>query len=370
MYLISRNFLPIGQGAFYCEKFLNLDDLKELTIVYDCGGSKKGEVERKIVDTFKKDEKIDKLFISHLHTDHINGLERILEHCKVQELYFPEMTNNEKIITLIDFIEHGDLNSSFLKGLHADFESEIKDISVETKCIKIPKNNKEVLEIIKNKWILYPYNLDTTDIKGHNIDILSEINNELNNQGYKCINKPEDLLKYINQNKKVITLIKKAYNKIIKKENYNEFSMTLYSGPEKITKYSRIERIIGNINISTPSCICICNSFHFCRNLNQVACLYMGDFDASKHYNKLYNHYKKYWKSIGTLQIPHHGSKENFHRDLIKDIKFLFISAGGKNRYRHPSFETLESIFTDRPCHKVMLVTEDKKTEVNFIISL
>ena len=37
--MMIRSFLPVGQGAFYCEQFM--DDLKRewVNVVYDCGSS-------------------------------------------------------------------------------------------------------------------------------------------------------------------------------------------------------------------------------------------------------------------------------------------------------------------------------------------
>ena len=34
-YFMKRMFLPVGQGAFYCEKFLSKGG--KINIVYDCG---------------------------------------------------------------------------------------------------------------------------------------------------------------------------------------------------------------------------------------------------------------------------------------------------------------------------------------------
>ncbi|MGN0413598.1 MAG: hypothetical protein ACI4FV_11240 [Lachnospiraceae bacterium] len=34
-----RKFLPVGQGAFYCECFDNLVAGESINIIYDCGSS-------------------------------------------------------------------------------------------------------------------------------------------------------------------------------------------------------------------------------------------------------------------------------------------------------------------------------------------
>jgi ribonuclease BN (tRNA processing enzyme) len=81
---MTRTFHPIGQSAFYSEKFES-----GFTIVYDCGGSTKAIVEQEIQNSFEKDEKIDIVFISHFHNDHINGLEFLLKYCDVQKVVLP-----------------------------------------------------------------------------------------------------------------------------------------------------------------------------------------------------------------------------------------------------------------------------------------
>lgn len=55
--MMIRSFLPVGQGAFYCEQFM--DDLKRewVNVVYDCGSSTNVKlVEEQIKNNFEKDE--------------------------------------------------------------------------------------------------------------------------------------------------------------------------------------------------------------------------------------------------------------------------------------------------------------------------
>ena len=63
-----RSFLPVGQGAFYTEQF----DCG-VNVVYDCGSStSRSAIEKQIACTFESREKIQAVFISHLHEDHIH----------------------------------------------------------------------------------------------------------------------------------------------------------------------------------------------------------------------------------------------------------------------------------------------------------
>lgn len=83
-----RSFLPVGQGAFYCERFRDLLEDKSINMVYDCGSSNgKVVIEREIAKSFRKGETIHALFISHFHDDHINGIPFLMKHCNVENIY-------------------------------------------------------------------------------------------------------------------------------------------------------------------------------------------------------------------------------------------------------------------------------------------
>ena len=87
-----RTFHAIGQGAFYTEFF------EDFIAVYDCGSNNNIDLIRKRINaTFEEGTKIDAIFISHLHEDHVNGLEYLLDYCQVHRLFLPLLTNDEKI---------------------------------------------------------------------------------------------------------------------------------------------------------------------------------------------------------------------------------------------------------------------------------
>ena len=99
-----RSFLPIGQGGFAVEQF---DDAR-YNVVFDCGtstangkSSARQAIEDQIRQTFDPNTKIQKVFISHLHADHINGLPFLLRYCRVSQVYLPYLTQSEQVITLI-----------------------------------------------------------------------------------------------------------------------------------------------------------------------------------------------------------------------------------------------------------------------------
>lgn len=79
---LVRTALPVGQGAFYCERFT--DDTTKVVhnIVYDCGAcdnskNETHELSSEIKGLLKKGDTIDILFISHFDADHVNGIEQL-----------------------------------------------------------------------------------------------------------------------------------------------------------------------------------------------------------------------------------------------------------------------------------------------------
>ena len=78
---IVRTFHPVGQGAFYSERFYDEEHPDSIhNIVYDCG-TLLGYIRKakKVVSqAFDKKDVIDYLFISHLDYDHISLVETLL----------------------------------------------------------------------------------------------------------------------------------------------------------------------------------------------------------------------------------------------------------------------------------------------------
>ena len=108
-----RSFIPVGQGAFYCEQFLDKQTKEIINIVYDCGSQSKTLIKKQIENTFKRGETIHAVFISHFHYDHISGLEHLLEYCNVKIIFLPMVTDENKIVLYLNNILNGSKNSDF-----------------------------------------------------------------------------------------------------------------------------------------------------------------------------------------------------------------------------------------------------------------
>lgn len=360
--MITRLILPVGQGAFYVEKFKNGKN-----IVYDCGSiSNRKKIPKLIEKYFGKNEAIEALFISHLDKDHMNGVEELLKQCEVKRICFPLITEEMKLALKIKvMIEEamGNSYSKFMKEFVEDPEAAIKKIKedIKIKLIEILPNDEEnnkkndnedtknqkikrikkksgedIAEEIEglehscneNKWELIPYNFKQETR-------INEFEKKLEKEFGKKISLKE-VEKIWKENEDNREKIKKVYESL--KGDLNTNSMTLFSGVRQVGKQMQYDS-----------------------SYVKVGCLYTGDYEAKgkNKWKTLEEAYIEYWKWIGMIQVPHHGSIRNCNDALISKKAVYFLSAGEKNTYKHPSQNVVRGI-RFKYHNNLYIVTESK----------
>ena len=360
--MITRLILPVGQGAFYVEKFKNGKN-----IVYDCGSiSNRKKIPKLIEKYFGKNEAIEALFISHLDKDHMNGVEELLKQCEVKRICFPLITEEMKLALKIKvMIEEamGNSYSKFMKEFVEDPETAIKKIKedIKIKLIEILPNDEEnnkkndnedtknqkikrikkksgedIAEEIEglehscneNKWELIPYNFKQETR-------INEFEKKLEKEFGKKISLKE-VEKIWKENEDNREKIKKVYEDL--KGDLNTNSMTLFSGVRQVGKQMQYDS-----------------------SYVKVGCLYTGDYEAKgkNKWKTLEEAYIEYWKWIGMIQVPHHGSIRNCNDALISKKAVYFLSAGEKNTYKHPSQNVVRGI-RFKYHNNLYIVTESK----------
>ena len=297
MIKMIRTFHPVGHGAFYTEKF-QINDGKKLNFVYDCGSKSKKRIENEIDITFDENETIDLLAISHFHNDHINGLEHLLKRCNVKNIILPLLHEEQKKEFLLDNLE----SSNFVQNLCLNPTKAIKEISrnKDTKVVFVSaklneKDNIELSNLVNESevksgtiikisiipnWIYVPFNLE-----------YKKRNEEVERGYIKKI-----LISFLKHKKykeirKYIKYIKISYNKIGKGINkdkpININSMVVFSGINGFKCSSEI--IVSTISYT---------------KINNVGCLYTGDYNAKGYFDELDNKIlKKYKSKISIIQI-------------------------------------------------------------------
>lgn len=329
---VVRTIHPIGQGAFYSERFIDNKGNTVFLAVYDCGSQNKKKLNLEIANYFQEGDIIDILFISHLDLDHVSGLQKLLE-CKVsvKHLVLPLMDNNTKELYLL-------ATKGILKQLVQDPTSLFKGSKViyvkpvgedePTDKFELKDDNPDVEEIGSGRkicyynnscqWCYIPYNYEYSTRRA---ELLRGL----------CPDKIDikDVVDSRND-------IKEQYAKICSK-GVNNTSLVVYSGGHSDgIKYETIffSARPGDKSITEGS-------------------LYLGDIslnqengdmslidDLRKRLNFVRDH-------IGLIQLPHHGSKDNFNTKLFSigvPSKVFFASYGNTNSYGHPSPRVWEDV--------------------------
>lgn len=329
-----RTFHAVGQGAFYTEEFGD-----EFTMVYDCGSYTGSNI---IEDEIKKSglkTEIDLLVISHFHADHINGLNYLLENYTIKNILLPFLHDDEKIEVYL----HNSQASEFVKKLCLNPINTISEISGETSVVFVnaysEENDRDRQETIDLREIDSERNINSgTSISMGRQWIYVPFNFRYTRRSVALTAKftaegiPLGVTDFVNFYLENQDKVRDAYRSIPGDMNTN--SLVLYSGVKEQPEVASFNYFI--------------NSRPFChsRYNPDVGCLYMGDYNAKgvTKMDNLESEFSRYYEYIGTIQIPHHGSRHNYNPRLHFKNLICVISAGMHNSYRHPHGSTLKQI--------------------------
>ena len=359
---IKRFFYPIGHGGFYAEK--HKIGSNRFTIVYDCGSKSYVKANAIIEIAFKEKEVIDILFISHFDADHVNKINFLKKRTTIKNVVMP-LLHKEEIYLLKNMFRVLKLPILRLLSNPKQF------FDKNTKIIKIrPTDNMEgnidtrnaidldnLNDFIQDsgrsirksslhyEWVFIPYNYEHKErlkqlkekLLGANFteeDIIA-----LQKDPEWTLKKIEiDIDKSTTRDK---TKFKNLYNSLVsstnKKIKINETSMLLYSGivtlsKDNLFKKSCIFNFNTNKDLSSIS-----------KRTDKVSSLYTGDInlkdiDVKRIFSSL-------WRNIGTIQIPHHGSVENFEKSVLGDKYHICpISVSNSLTGHHPAKSVIDAI--------------------------
>lgn len=348
-----RTLHPVGQGAFYTEVFKR-EDGTLFTVVYDCGTETDSSILEAQIDEFKKEiTQIDLLFISHFHRDHISGLDKLLDGIPVIKTVIPMLP--EQILTLarvqnlLQYKKEAIDTDDIIKELYLSDETsgrfgdltvieplDYSDLSGEEKNDVLGQGkrarNGSSVGGFESLWEYVPFNsVSIPDRRA--IDFI---------EGLKHIPGALDDGCKLNVSKIIRgcrTKVKELYGKVMKGADENLYTMTVESRPSESLAMG-----------SDPNVV------------REARCLYTGDFDSVGN-GSLWNRFTTVYDypGIGTVQIPHHGSRHNWRQEFLNgDPRRFFISVGTTNTYHHPDFWVVKDV-CDAKSH-VDVITEKKET--------
>ena len=352
---MDRTFWPVGQGAFYSETFScscgKRKKCFDFTMVYDCGTmSNQQHVEQSAKDLLNaiNPTKIDVLFISHLHSDHISYVQDIID--KVTIIILPFLSDAVLAESYLgNYLEHMQFDNPAIKLIESLYSEEREKRTI----IHIrPAEGSEPDEFKGESGIINLSDIDNLKKRG---PLSSGMRLRFSDWEYIPCNYPnsnsEDLLKDIKTN------YPNLYNAFLKRD-----WSTVQSEINKIT-ILKIEQIYKKHSCHSNKSSMLVLSRPVNATKKAVAtCLYTGDFTFnSKQTTFVKTFYKKYWKQIGTMQSPHHGADKENPPALHDASRTCIACYGTSNNYKHPGKQALINIALSRG--KARLVTENVNTK-------
>lgn len=368
-----RMFLPVGQGAFYCEQFHISGKSEPFIMVYDCGvlhlmDKNQDELRKKfqgiLKEHFPKSKTINALFISHLDEDHVNGLKLLEEEgFRIEHFFLPAIADQDR--SLMEMWFEATEQNGLASKIFMDANAVLGEMFPRSQIHTVPESTEQrdsdptphpdadpnstgnptslfhhwlgrMLPLVTSSfidWEFLPFNyrleeyVDTLRSELADKLHLSEpvTNDQLHDQWLKA------------EGKKTI---KKVFSDVFPGWGGKKFhtnSLCLFSGPR------------GNALRQDLSCAESDAEIWKKQLINLPAGgLYTGDYEAKDDAKKtkrpnrmkaLMDAYTDYWENIGCVQIPHHGSKDNFDDEFLAINAIFVASAGSKNSYGHPSDE-------------------------------
>ncbi|MBQ7269821.1 MAG: MBL fold metallo-hydrolase [Bacteroidales bacterium] len=356
---LKRIFFPVGQGGFSAEIFSDERDDVCFTVVYDCGSNNKDPRNIQIAD-FKRllpdsHKQIDLLFISHFHQDHINGLDELLKDLPVIKTVIPMLTEELILLTRVQNYlkykkeaENQDRIITALYGIADERDARFGEV-VAVKAVDwrvgddsaMPRNGEMIdsgskIGVPDIFWEYQPYNsIPLSDQRA--IDFAREVkkikgaitNGQLNTS--KLVRGCRDK-------------VQKLYRRIVNTRNDNLYSLVVASTPK------------DGVDLTPDG--------------NQPRCLYFGDFDF--RYNaSLWPRIQGLFPSTGTIQIPHHGSKDSFGNALLSSgNKVCVIAVGSDNQFHHPDFWVVKNLQDQKDTVEIVYEDSKSKFEQKFTIQI
>lgn len=394
----KRILHPVGHGAFFSEHISSrCEDKLHYNVVYDCGSLSKTRIKKEIDNTYEllEENHINLLFISHFDDDHINGLSILKEKGLVNNSTYVFIPYYYPFV--YQFI--GMEKSSYIKGIEEFFRI-LSDAKAKIVMVKetdsfyneetvVFNNDPRLRKAERN--ILSEYNINNADV----YEIISGTRIELENKQKEIIWYYIPFNYSVDQSGTVETTLNEmgliGTNKKLKTNELLDI-LSRNSKDEKKKKLQNLYREIedGTLNTNSLQLLSFCNKkyrffirdlkiswydyplwlFRDCyyRNCCLCSCLYTGDTDLRDD-NKITftKNIKK--KVLGSdlmmIQIPHHGSVNNYNPEICDLAYYAFLNF--KPHSRSCSFN--ESIFSDFIDAGVPVIpVYDTKTEIECVL--
>lgn len=387
---IDFKFQPVGQGAFYTGVFTHRLNNRVFSFVYDCGTHSSRQYINKQIDLFVtaiRNQKLDILFISHFHDDHINKIGELLDKTGgAKYAILPYLTPEELFMAYVDaeisgadpetlsFIQNQTqylferkvehiifIHPSDDKSSSFNDEPDIKDpdpqrVLSEDFEFQISKQLVPVSHFDKQDQVSHYYDLGKFTIvnfwefkffnKTRNSSIIDAFVIDLKKLLTVTSFDFNDLANFIANNK---STFQKKFNAIYSKnfgarQLINDTSLVIYHGPiieianRKVFKKWLLLKAGGTL---------LTGDIKFDQNcLTQIKSKWIG---------------KKYIDKVDIFQIPHHGAENYIESSVIStytNVYWWVINFGLGNKYKHPRQSIVDLIDSNKSKGKIFANTQ------------
>ena len=371
-------FKSVGQGLFYTGALNNYT----YNFVFDCGTSNKKSYMKKEIDNYIRTisqnnnvrPNIEFVVISHLHKDHFSGLYYLLLNANIKRIILPYLGTDKEFIRCVlaysIFAEQGsdereDMNNGYeffsderlyhlMSSLYGDVNDKGNDFRrlsyflndnnerINYKYDKEYAVRDEVINCFDNPF--WQFRLINAYMDKDKLNKLSSAISALLHK-----NGIGDITTYL-ANKEPINKIKEVYETVFgNKNNLNLTSIVmlhfpLYHGAcsyYRRTYHGKLVYDIFNLHINYPCCR-LGDKRTIIRS-STTASLLTGDimFDANIS-NSILNTNKE----IFMMQIPHHGSKDNWNSVIKHNLHAVLyvLPFGYGNGSALPHVHTIDDL--------------------------
>lgn len=357
---------PVGQGGMFSGQLQAGNTT--LRWVYDCGSNQQDRLSEEILSVADRGA-IDLMFLSHLDSDHVNGVDRLLAATTVEEVVLPYLNAVDYAVAVIQDIEAGTLSGTFLEFVADPVKWLIGRGIRKVSFVRVGGGDKSLGEMLSDAeqegpgdrgadgiWYGWSSAIKSRSLKngvaqeieagstasiyldGHRIDWLLApyVHAPTRQQMQDFIDALRTALGSRLTRHAVVRLARSQTGRALLKRCYRSFgyvhnkvSMALYSGPRQPS---------GNRLSQVPF---DCSDIESFCDQREIGWLATGDAElgTKTRLQALLHHYDGVRARVGVLALPHHGACSNFSPQLLVDLPRLHtcIAAAGRNRHGHPS---------------------------------
>lgn len=361
---------PVGQGGLASGQISCFGG--NLRWIYDCGSNQDDALIREIRRAARPGG-VDLLFLSHLDSDHVSGVDRLLPQCPAREVVLPYMDADHLLAAAARDAARGRLSYSFREAA-SDLAGWFAARGVETLTFvrgrddedggggdgpvvpDPPERGGEREEgEITAKWTVAPSPLEPADAAVLNPSLAGiQVREVPREAALKLEGCGEGfgwaLIPYVHQPDarrfaRFRTLLAEEFGEPVDLADISEAARS-DAGRKRLRKcYDGLwtdHNLVSMTLYSGPASESLWESAYMRRYgyYRSPGFMLTGDahLDQRGRREAFFRHYRRFAPLVGGLMLPHHGSIHNFHEDLLDyfpNLRIAFACAG-PNKYGHP----------------------------------